>query len=328
MIKKSVSLITAMSFLLFSVCPIPAADSEEETQYERGIYNLGDDGWEVADVRRVSGTRIVLSPQVGPQIDLAESNRYALFQGATVYSQKIDLPVLRLGVAGFQFAEFMKRDNGKLVIKIQYRSGSRIETRLVNLESENELRRLREYVEHFNEIVKGEYAITDSSKMDATYPQYTEDVISFEERRPRFRVQTRFPGMITLKNGKQIKGEFVPLYEDNSILIETELSIQKVAVNEIHKVQFFGERGSIAMQRALVQGIGGAAMGALTGALAAWQTNADVKETTIWAAVIFGIFGFVSGLITGAKATQSGETFTLGPVEGDKGRNRNDDFAL
>ena len=61
-------------------------------------------------------------------------------------------------------------------------------------------------------------------------------------------------------------------------------------------------------------------MGALTGALAAWQANADVKETTIWAAAIFGIFGFVSGLVTGARATQSGKTFTLGPVDGGKRR--------
>ncbi len=320
MIKKSISLITAMCFLLFSVCPIRAAESEKKTQYERGIYQLGHDGWEIVDVRQVAGTRIVLSPRVGPQIDLEESNRYALFQGATVYTQKINLPILHLGVAGFQFAEFMKQDNDKLAIKIQYRSGPRIETRLVNVQSENDLRRLREYIEHFDEIVKGEYTIADSSKIDETYPQYTEDAISFEERRVRFRVQTRFPGMVTLKDKKQIKGEFLPAYEDNNILIETELSVQKVPVDEIHKVQFFGERGSAAMERAIVQGIGGAAMGALTGALAAWQTNADVKETTIWAAAIFGIFGFVSGLVTGARATQSGETFTLGPVEGDKRR--------
>ena len=318
MIKKSVSFITAMSFLLFSVCPVQAAESEKKTQYERGIYQLGHDGWEIVDVRQVSGTRIVLSPRVGPQIDLEESNRYALFQGVTIYSQKIDLPILHLGVAGFQFAEFMKQDNGKLAIKIQYRSGPRIETQLVNVQSDNDLRRLREYVEHFDEIVKGEYTIADSSKIDETYPQYTEDTISFQERKTRFRVQTRFPGMITLKDGKKIKGEFVPLYEDDSILIETELSVQKVAIDKIQKVQFFGERGSVAMERAILQGIGGAITGALTGALAAWQTNADVKETTIWAAAIFGIFGFVSGLVTGARATQSGKTFTLGPVEGDK----------
>ena len=320
MIKKSVSLITAMSFLLFSICPIRAAESEKETQYERGIYQLGHDGWEIVDVRQVAGTRIVLSPRVGPQIDLEESNRYALFQGATVYTQKINLPILHLGVAGFQFAEFMKQDNDKLAIKIQYRSGPRIETRLVNVQSENDLRRLREYIEHFDEIVKGEYTIADSSKIDDTYPQYTEDAISFEDRRTRFQVQTRFPGMVTLKDGKKIKGEFLPAYEDNNILIETELNVQKVPVDEIHKVQFFGERGSAAMERAILQGIGGAVTGALTGALAAWQTNADVKETTIWAAAIFGIFGFVSGLVTGARATQSGETFTLGPVEGDKRR--------
>ncbi len=320
MVKKSISSITAMCVLLISICPARAAEEEKETQYERSIDGLGEDVWGIVDVRRVSGTRIVLSPRVGPQIDLEEGNRYALFQGATVYAQKIDLPVLRLGVSGFQSAEFMKRDNGKLAIKIRYRSGPRIETRLVNLRSESDLRRLREYVEHFDAIVKGEYALSESSKMDATYPQYTEDPISFQERRTRFRVQTRVPGTITLKDGKQIKGEFLPIYEDHSILIETDLHVQKVAVSEIHKVQFSGERGSVAMERAIVQGIGGAAMGAVTGALAAWQANADVKETMVWAAAILGIFGFVTGLVAGAQATQGGETFTLGPVAGDTRR--------
>lgn len=320
MIKKTISSITAMSMLLFSVCPIRAADREKETRSERVIDRLGEDAWGIVDVRRVSGTRIVLSPRVGAQIDLEESNRYALFQGATVYSTKIDLPILRLGVSGFQFAEFMKRDNGKLAVKIQYRSGPRIETRLVDLKNENDLHRLRDYVEHFDEIIKGEYALADTATGDAAYPKYTEDAISFQERKTRFRVQTRFPGMLTLKNGKQIKGEFLPMYEDRRILIETDLHVQKVAVSDIRSVRFFGQRGSVAMERAILSGIGGAATGAVTGALAAWQANADVKETMLWAAAIFGIFGFVTGLVTGAKATQSGETFTLGPVADEKRR--------
>ena len=244
MIKKSISTITAMCMLLFSVCPIWAADHKKETRAERVIDRLDEDAWGIVDVRRVSGTRIVLSQRVGAQIDLEESNRYALFQGATVYSQKIDLPVLRLGVSGFQSAEFMKRDNGKLAIKIRYRSGPRIETRLVDLRSENDLHRLRDYIEHFDEIIKGEYALADTATTDAAYPQYTEDAIDFEERKTRFRVETRFPGMLTLKNGKQIKGEFLPMYEDRRILIETDLQVEKVAVADIREVRFFGRRGS------------------------------------------------------------------------------------
>jgi hypothetical protein len=125
---------------------------------------------------------------------------------------------------------------------------------------------------------------------------------------------------VTLTDGKKIKGEFVPVFEDGRILIETDLSVQKVAINEIQKVAFHGERGSLAMEKAIMQGLGGAATGAIAGAFAGWQANADVKETMIWAAAIFGIFGFITGLVTGAKATQSGETFELGPVEGDKRR--------
>jgi len=330
MFKKWVSTFTAMSFLfcsIVSVCPVWAADEDEEekeAQYTRIISGLGEeeDGWSIVDVRTVSGTRIVLSPKVGATIDLEESNRYALFQGGTVYTQKIDLSVLRLGVSGFQSAEFMKRENGKPAIKIRYRSGPRIQSRLVNLKNENDLRRMTEYIENFDAILKGDYTLADSSQIavDDAYPKYTDDLISFEERRPRFPVRTRLRGVVTLADGKKIKGEFVPIYEDDHILIETDLSVQKVAVDEIKEVAFLGERGSLALERAIMQGLGGAATGAIAGAFAGWQANADVKETMVWAAAIFGIFGFITGLVVGAKATQSGETFKLGPVEGDKRR--------
>ena len=319
MFKKWVSAFTAMSFLfcsIVSVCPAWAADEdkdeeEKEVQFTRIISALGDDGWGIVDVRKVSGTRIVLSPQVGAEIDLEEGNRYALFQGTTVYTQKIDLSVLRLGVSGFQSAEFMKQDNGKFAIKIRYRSGPRIESRLVNLRGEQDLRRLREYIENFEQIVKGEYTLADSSQIstDDAYPKYTDDIVSFEERRPRFPVRTRLPGLVTLVDGRKIKGEFVPAYEDGRILIDTDSSVQKVAVDQIKEVSFLGERGSMALEKAIMQGLGGAATGAITGAFAGWQANADVKETMVWAAAIFGIFGFVTGLVVGAKATQSGETF-------------------
>lgn len=329
MFKKVVALVTAVCFTVCNlgmVGPVWAADKEEDedsaTHFNRTIVSAGTDGWSIVDIRSVEGTQIILSPVVGAEIDLEESNRYALFQGGTTYTSKVDLSLLRVGVAGFQSAEFMKQANGRLAIKIQYRSGPRIETRLVRLKDDNELRRLREYVENFDAVIKGEYTLSDSSAIatDATYPKYTDTSISFEERRPRFPVRFRMPGQITLKDGKKLRGEFVPVYEDGRILIETDLTIQKVAVEDIKEVKFFGERGSNAFGQAIVQGVAGAAMGALTGAFAAWQANAAVKETAVWAAAIFGAFGFITGLIRGAKATQSGETYKLGPIEAGKSR--------
>lgn len=327
MFRKTVALVTAICFTFCNLgmtSSIWAEEKEEEPvgQFSRTIVSAGNDGWSVVDMRNVGGTQIILSPEVGEEIDLEESNRYALFQGGTTYTSKVDLPVLRMGVSGFQSAVFMKQEDGHLAIRIQYRSGPRIETRLVRLKDDNELRRLREYVENFDDVIKGEYTIGDSSAVlaGAEFPKYTDKSIAFEERRPRFAVQFRMPGQIKLKDGKKLKGEFVPVFEDGKILIETDLTIQKIPVDDIEQVKFFGERGSNALGQAIIQGVGGAAMGALTGAFAAWQASANVKETAVWAAAIFGIFGFVTGLIRGAKATQSGETFTLGPVEGKQRR--------
>ncbi|MDA0709950.1 MAG: hypothetical protein O3B73_07065 [bacterium] len=329
MFNRVVAMVTAVSFTICNLgmlSSVWAEDKEEEAegQFTRTILPAEKDGWSVVDQRSVEGTQIILSPAVGSEIDLEESNRYALFQGGTSYTSKIDMPLLRVGVSGFQSAVFMKQDSGRLAIKVQYRSGPRIETRLIRIKDDNELRRLREYVEHFSSVIKGEYTLADSSAILAgsDYPKYTDKSISFEERRPRFPVRTRLPGQITLKDGSKIKGELVPVYEDGKILIESDLSIQKVAVADIAQVRFLGERGSNAFGQAIVQGVAGAAMGALTGAFAAWQANANVKETTVWAAAIFGIFGFVTGLIRGAKATQSGETYNMGPV--DKKENRRD----
>ena len=327
MFRKTVAVVTAICFTICNLgmtSSIWAAEKDEEPigQFHRTIVSAGNDGWSIVDIRNVGGKQVILSPVVGEEIDLEESNRFALFQGGTTYTSKVDMPVLRMGVSGFQSAVFMKQESGRLAIRIQYRSGPRIETRLVPLKDDNELRRLREYVENFDAVIKGEYTIADSSAVaaDAEYPMYTDKSIAFEERRPRFPVRFRMPGEVKLKDGKKLKGEFVPVFEDGKILIETDLTIQKVPVDDIDQVKFFGERGSNAFGQAIIQGVGGAAMGALTGAFAAWQANADVKETAIWAAAIFGVFGFATGLIRGAKATQSGETFKMGPVEGRRGR--------
>lgn len=328
MFRKTMALLTALCLFLSSfagMSPLWAADRDENDDvgatFVRTIVPMGSDGWAVVDERRVEGTLVVLSPVVGNEIDLEESNRYALFQGGTVFTSKIDLPVLKMGVSGFQSAVFMKRADGKTAMKIQFRSGQRVESRLVNLRSEDDLRRLREYVDHFDAVVKGEYTIPDSAMAVASdYPKYTDEPVSFEESRPRFPVRFRTPGGLTLNDGKKMKGEFVPVFEDGRILLETDLSIQKVAVTDIQEIVFSGEAGSAAMGQAIMQGLAGAASGALLGAFAAWQAGSDVKETSIWAAAIFGTFGFITGLVRGAKATQSGEKYVLGPVEGGKKR--------
>ena len=145
MFRKTVALVTAVCFTVCNLGMLsPAwADEEEEAsdeQFTRTISSSGSDGWSIVDVRRIDGTQIILSPAVGSEIDLEESNRYALFQGGTTYTSKVDLSLLKVGVSGFQSAVFMKQESGRLALKIEYRSRPRIETRLIPIKSVNELR--------------------------------------------------------------------------------------------------------------------------------------------------------------------------------------------
>ena len=147
MFKKTVALLTAVSLMLAGL-PGGAWANEEEDQPKtiRTIQGFGDEGWAIVDIRTVTGTRVVISPEVGDEINLEEGNRYALFQGPTIYSKKINLPLLRMGVSGFQSAVFMKRANGKFALKVSFRSGPNIENRMIPIKDENDLRRLRDFI--------------------------------------------------------------------------------------------------------------------------------------------------------------------------------------
>ncbi len=294
----------------------------EETRAVRMIVGRGDDGWAIVDIRKVTGTLVLVSPMVGREIDLEESNRFAMFHGRNAFNQKIDLRLFNMAVPGFQSAMFLKRSNGKPGVKIRYRSGPRLEDRMVPMGDDNDLRLLREYIEHFEEIQKGEYKIGKVSRIaqDADYPRYTDEEISFEARAPRFWVGRRVPGQLVLKNGDVIRGELVPVYEDGQILIETDLDTRRIAVEEIDRLRTLGDRGTGAMRTAVMSGLGGASSGALMGALAAWQAGGSVKETALYLAAIFGTVSFIVGLMRGSESARGSKEFVLGPLSPGKGK--------
>lgn len=302
------------------------ADSTSEATRPRVIRTIeaGDeDRWLVVDIKDVRGKLVVVSPAVGREIDLEESNRYALFQGRTVYNQRYDIPVFDMAVAGFQKARFLKRSNGKYFVTVSFRSGKRIRSRTIPVKSKEELRRLREYIEHFDEIQNGTYELARKSKLseDAEFPLVSDEAISYEERIPRFGLVRRVPGEVVLKNGEKVSGELVPAYSDGRIMVQTKLDARWVDVEDVERIRVQGEKGSAAIGKAMRAGFGGAASGAAVGALAAWQTEGDVKQTALLAAAVFGAVGFISGLLTGARQGRGSREFVMGPVKpGDRSR--------
>ena len=294
-------------------------DSEEQDAPSRvqTIEAQGTDGWAVVEIRQVEGTRIVLTPVLGKDVDLEESNRFALFQGRNVFNDPFKVRLFNIAVAGLQKATFMRQANGKPSVKIEYRSGKRILTRKVPIRTENELRLLREYVEHFDEIQDGTYKLEKESKLgeDEVYPMDTDEQLTFEERRPLAMVVRRTPASVVLKDGERLSGEFVPVYEDGQVLLETDLTVRRLAVVDIDRLRFRGDRGSGAIRGAINSGIGGAATGALAGSLAAWQSGSSVKRTALFAAAIFGTIGFIFGMVSGTRSAMGSREFVLGPME-------------
>ncbi len=289
-------------------------NGEERPKTIRTIEALDDAGWSIVDVRQITGNLIILSPLVGPEIDLEESNRYSLFQGRSVYNERVHLRFFDIAIPGLQTATFLKLGE-RVMVRIRYRSGSEIADRTMPVGDEDALRRLREYVEHFDEVRKGEYKIGFESGLpeDAEYPMYTDREVSFTERRTRAGITRRLRGGVVLKDGERIQGQLLPEYDDGTILVQSGLDARRVPVEDIDRVLFHRGRRSRKLGTAVRMGVGGAVSGAIMGTFAAWQTDSPVKETAILFGAISGGIGFLTGLFR-SRGGPGNREFVLGPV--------------
>jgi len=286
----------------------------------RTIAPAGDETWAVVDVRTVKGRLVEISPVVGREIDLEESNSLGLFQGRTTYNGGVDIDLLDESQVGFESAQFILRENKKPAARVRFRTGSGVLERIIPMENEDDLRRLREYVENIRAIREGSYEIGEKSRIgeEAEYPKVLDEEVSSEVRRQRFRLLRRAPGEVTLKDGEKVRGELVPVLEDGRILVQVGLDSRWLTVDEIKRLHISGDKSSTAMKTAVMSGVGGAAGGALTGAFTGWQVGGSVKSYAMVGAIFFGVAGFLTGLFSGAKGGVAAGVYVMGPVQNDK----------
>jgi len=291
-------------------------EEEDRSPAVRTIVGRDTDGWAVVDIRKISADVVILSPVVGREIDLDEGINFSMFQGPSDFNRRGEIPVLATSVPGFQNAVFLKRSNGKFEIRIEYTTGRKTNFRTIPVK-EVDLKRIREYVENFSQVQSGDYKIhkvKTAIEEGAEYPKVTDESVSFETRRPQFVMARRMDGSLTLKDGKEISGEFVPVFDEGSILIESDFTSHSIPVENIQRIRTMGNKSSSAVKGAVRTALGSAVSGALTGALAGWQSNVNVKEWTIFGALFFGSAGFLTGLLTGIGRGRSSEDIILGPV--------------
>ena len=289
---------------------------DQEDEAIRTIVGRGSKGWAVVDIRNVSGKLIILSPVVGREIDLKEAVRFSMFQGPSEFNRRALIPVLATSISGFKEAIFLERSNGKRVVRIEFTVANKTRYRTMPLK-ENEVKRIREYVENYDRIQQGDYKIHRTKTQieeGAEYPKLTDEVVSFETRVPRFVLARRVNGSLTLKDGEEITGEFVPVFDEGSILIESDFTTHSIPIENIERIRTMGNKSSSAMRGAFRTAFGSAITGALSGAFAAWQSNGDVKDWALFGTIFFGAAGFIMGLARGVSTGHSSEDIVLGPV--------------
>lgn len=328
-IDKIVSTVTLLSFTLTALYG-PVARAEEPAEKgekrpeNRGIVTIvvgggaeEDEGWSIVRLTPIEGRVIVVSEKVGPEIDLTERNYYGMFQGETIYKSSLLQPI-QIPVDGFKSATFIQLPDSTTAVKVTYGFADHLRNRSLRLRDKDALKYIRNYIDHFEEINRGTYKLHKDASSDSIsqYPLYTDQKAVFEETVPFYHVMRRANVIVTRKDGGQVRGEVIPTFDGQNILVETDAETQKIPKDDITKIRFTYLKGGKMMSRAVVGGASGALTGALIGALSAWRANADVGYTVLWFSTILGGLGFLGGLMTGGRDRgESGGEFTLGPVK-------------
>lgn len=329
-IHKIVTAVTLLSFTLTTLYgPVAyaeeAGEKGEKKAENRGIVTIvsgggvdQDEGWSIVRLTPIEGRVIVVSEKVGPEIDLTERNYYGIFQGETIYKSPF-LQIIQIPVDGFKSATFIQLPDSAAAVKITYGFGDRLRSRSLRIKDKDTLKHIRNYIDHFEEINRGTYRLRGrdaSSDSISQYPLYTDQKTAFEETVPFYHVVRRANVVVTRKDGGRVRGEVIPTFDGENILVETDAETQKIPKDDVSKIRFTYIKGGRMMATAVKLAFSGALTGALIGALTAWQTDTSVGQNVVWASSILGAAGFVAGLMSGGRNRgESGGEFTLGPVK-------------
>ena len=295
---------------------VPAAETEAcLPEVRRTILPWEDGRWTVADIRQVSGRVIVLSPEVGREIDQDEASRLAMFQGVTAYHRTAGIRAIQTPVSGFLSAVFILKSDGKSAIWIRYRSGNQVRHRAWPVKDGDELRRIREYIAHFSEDKRGEGGSVGLSQalLDTAYPQYTDEKVTFEVITSRFRLSERKPGWMTTRDGSRVQGSLLPVLDSGQIPVETDEGLRRIALEDVARLAVSGRGASGVLRRSVWLGVATASAGVLMGTVAGlWDTDASIWDYVRLTVPVMGAVGVVRGFVEGLRFAGNRE-FVMGP---------------
>lgn len=276
----------------------------------REVRSWVDGQWAVVDVKTVTGTVVVLSDVVGPEIDFEERNQFAVFEGETLYNRKQEVSVLKTPVTGFQSAVFLKLADGTYGVKIAYKNQLGVQHRMLPIKNADALHHMRDYLVNF----------AGANGTTVGYPIETEEPISFEVVQPRFQPRSRLMMHLLLLSGEKVKGEALPMMEDDKMMIETKNGFRRIRAGEINSIRLSEHSMGGVVKRAVRTGtewtLLGAALASVSGL---WDPRRSVWDEVRIVAPIMGGVGFLGTLVFDLGKVPDRE-FHLGSLDRTKKR--------
>lgn len=298
------------SLMIFSFVIILSSSVYADQSGVREVRSWVDGQWAVVDVKTVTGTVVVLSDVVGREIDFEERSRFAVFEGETLYNRKQKLSVLKTPVTGFQSAVFLKLVDDTYGVKISYKNQLGFQNRLLRIKDAEELNHMRDYLVNFE----------GANGKSVGYPMDTEEEVSFEVVQPRFQPRSRLMMQLELENGEKVKGEVLPMMEDDQMMIETNSGFRRIMVGQINSLRLSEYSMGGVVKRAVRTGTEWTLLGAALASVAGmWEPGRSVWDEVKVVAPIMGGVGFLGTLVFDLGKVPDRE-FHLGSLDRTKKR--------
>ena len=283
---------------------VVSAGAAEKPQMLR---TWAEDRWAVVTVREVTGTIVVVSPAVGREIDFDEGNQLAVFQGVTEYIKRSNVPTLTYPVTGFQSAVFLKLADDQYGICVTFRDEAGTRCRLLHIRDIEELHRIRDYIHRMSNV-----------QAAPNYPLVTEEKATYEVISPVYRAHERLQVKMALADGEKIKGELLPMMEDEQMLINTPLGFRRINVGAIDQIQIPPRGGKRIVTGTIQSGMKYGILGGITGLLAGLSFEGlSAKNEMVLGALLGGTVGASVGFLDGLLSIERAQTFRFGRGDAD-----------
>ncbi len=208
----------ALSISIWPSIAAQAGDISDEAATRRTIHSCYEGGWIVVDVQTVTGRPLTLSTTLGCELDISEIDKLGIFQGPSVYTNSKGIEELQVPVSGLRSAMFLVGERGRPLVWLKCCQGSRDVNHAVYLKNTT-IRNFKRYIEELS--TQGRFMPAESVGKAHLTTESPGRSVSFDVVQPVDSLLVRRKGAVVTVAGNRHRGELIPVFEDDSILLDT-----------------------------------------------------------------------------------------------------------